>query len=299
MKIKLPDEIAADPRFSRVEDEQKRYSAAAKTSQARYLWLTRAFVVGSTFAAIAGGLVLYGSEAQPDDSSPILLHWLAAGQFRSAVIAVQCVSLAIAAGCGYLLGRREPGKRWVAARLKAEECRLLLADRVLRIGHEKGAEAFGHAGVWFLDFLEGQISHLENSASHRDRSALQGLIVAAVLAALAALASGLTSGLTGFDSNALAVMLAIFGVGVPAIMAAIEKWGEATTDGKRAELHADSWSALSALRDDVPAFEASIAVNDLSGAQAFADRVFEVLRIDHAGFAASQRQAISAGGDKD
>ncbi len=82
-------------------------------------------------------------------------------------------------------------------------------------------------------------------------------------------------------------------------MAAIEKWGEATTDVKRAELHADSWSALSALRDDVPAFEASIAAHDLAGAEAFADKVYEVLRKDHAGFAASQRLAIAASDDKD
>ncbi len=295
MKTNLPEEIAADPRFSRVDDERKRYAATARTSQARYLWLTRAFVIGSTFAAIAGGLVLYGAEAKPDADSPILLHWLADGLFRTALIAVQCVSLAVAAGSGYLLGRREPGKRWVAARLKAEEGRLLLAERALRIGHEKGTEAFAQAGGWFLGFLEGQIDHLEKSASRRDRSALQGLVVAAVLAALAALASGLT----GFNSKALAVTLAIFGVGVPAIMAAIEKWGEATTDGKRAELHAGSWSALSALRDDIPAFEASIAAHDLPGAEAFADRVFEVLRTDHAGFAASQGQAVSTVGDKD
>ena len=214
--------------------------------------------------------------------------------FGEVLIVLQCISLAVAAGCGYLLGRREPGKRWVAARLKAEEGRLLLADRALRIGHENGAEVFGHAGAWFLDFFDGQISHLENSATRRDRSAMQGLVVAAILAALAALASGLT----GFNSQTLAVTLAIFGVGVPAIMAAIEKWGEATTDVKRAELHADSWSALSALRDDVPAFEASIAAHDLAGAEAFADKVYEVLRKDHAGFAASQRLAIAASDDK-
>lgn len=289
MTASLPDEIASDPRYRRVFDERKRHSADAVTSQWRYLWLTRAFVVGSTLAAISGGLVLYGSEAQPDANSPVLLHWLAGGPVRTALIVLQCLSLAVAAGSGYMLGRREPGKRWVAARLKAEEGRLLLADRVLRIGHENGAETFRKAGAWFLEFLEGQIDHLENSAQRRDRSAMRALVVASILAALAALASGLT----GFNSKTLAVTLAIFGVGVPAIMAAIEKWGEATTDGKRAELHDQSWSALSALRDDIPAFESAIEAHDLQGAEAFAERVFEVLRSDHAGFAASQGQSVA------
>lgn len=287
MTINLPEEIADDPRYRRVHDERKRHSADAVTSQSRYLWLTRLFVVGSAVAAITGGLVLYGSEAQPAADSPLLLRMLADGPVRGGLIALQCLSLAVAAGSGYLLGRREPGKRWVAARLKAEEGRLLLADRVLRIGHEKGTGTFRQAGDWFLAFLEEQISHLENSARRRDQSALRGLIVASVLAALAALASGLT----GFNSKTLAVTLAIFGVGVPAIMAAIEKWGEATTDDRRAELHKRTWSELSALRDDIPAFNEAVDAHDLAGAEAFAERVFTVLRSDHAGFAASQGQS--------
>ena len=114
-------------------------------------------------------------------------------------------------------------------------------------------------------------------------------LLSVILAALAALASGLT----GFNSKTLAVTLAIFGVGVPAIMAAIEKWGEATTDGERAELHERSWSSLSALRDDIPVFQAAIDAHDLAGAEAYAERVFAVLRSDHAGFAASQGQSVA------
>jgi len=97
--------------------------------------------------------------------------------------------------------------------------------------------------------------------------------------------------LTGFDSETLIILLAIFGVGVPALTAAVEKWGEATADGKRAELHQASWSALSVLRDDIPAFQSAVASNDLGTAMGYADRVFQVLRDDQSGFASAQGDA--------
>lgn len=285
----LSHEITDDPRWRRVHDERERHATGAREAQATYLRLTRGFIVGSALAAIAGGLVLYGTEAKPDENAPTILHWLSGGPERAALIIVQGIGLAVAAFCGYLLGRREPGKRWVAARLRAEDGRLMLAQRTLTIGHEKGTDAFRAAGEWFVDFLEGQIRHLDASAQRRDESALRGVIVAAVLAALAALAGVLT----GFSSKALVVALAVFGIGIPALTAAVEKWGEATADGKRAELHAKTWSTLNALRDDLPAFETAIEANDLEGALAFADRVFEVLRSDHAGFASVQGEARS------
>ena len=250
--------------------------------------LTRLLVIGSAIAAIAGGLVLYGAEARPDAESSLLARWLAEGSpLRIGLIVVQALGLAAAAGSGYLLGRREPGKRWVAARLRAEEGRLELAQRALTIGHEAGPEPFRGAGHWFLGFIEEQLHHLDASARRRDRASFYGLVLAALLAALGALASALT----GFDSRTLVVVLAIFGVAVPALTAAVEKWGEATAAGKRATLHEDSWSALNALRDDAPAFKGAIEAQDLSGAMKFADRVLDILRKDHEGFATIQGKA--------
>ncbi|MDU9004521.1 hypothetical protein [Sedimentitalea todarodis] len=283
----LPSEISQDPRYRRVHDERERHAAEARAAQSLYLLMTRIFVVASAVAAIAGGLVLFGTEASPQEDSPRIVHWLSGGAARTGLIIVQGLGLAAAAGSGYILGRREPGKRWVTARMRAEDGRLLLARRTLEIGHEKGPGAFRQAGDWFVSFLEGQIKYLDTSARRRDRSAMRGLIVAALLVALAALASVLT----GFDSKTLVVVLAIFGVAVPALTAAVEKWGEATADSKRAELHDASWSALNTLRDDVPAFQAAVAENDLDAALGFTDRVFAVLRDDHSGFAVTHGNA--------
>lgn len=282
--IDLPSEITSDPRYQRVRDERERHAAEARAAQALYLRMTRMFVVASAIAAIAGGLVLYGTDASPTNESPILFHWLSGGAVRTVLIILQGLALAAAAGSGYILGRRAPGTRWVAARVRAEDGRLTLAARALWIGHEKNADAFRAAGEWFAAFMENQLGHLDKSARRRGSASFRGVIVAAILAALAALATALT----GFESKTLIVVLAIFGVGVPALTAAVEKWGEATADGKRTELHTASWSALSALRDDLPAFQAAVAVNDLDAAMAFADRAFQVLRDDHAGFARAQ-----------
>jgi hypothetical protein len=291
----LPPEITSDPRYRRVHDERERHAAEARVAQALYFRMTRIFVVASALAAIAGGLVLYGTDPAPDETGSTFVHWLAGGAVRTGLIIVQALGLAAAAGSGYVLGKREPGKRWVAARLRAEDGRLMLAARALSIGHEKGADAFRAAGAWFVGFLEDQLGHLDKSARRKDSAAFHGIIVAALLAALAALATALT----GFDSKTLVVALAIFGVGVPALAAAVEKWGEATADGKRTELHQSSWSALNALRDDVPGFQAAVDANDLDTAMAFADRVFQVLRDDHTGFAAAQGKSgprdLSAG----
>lgn len=283
----LPTEITSDPRYRRVHEERERHASEARAAQALYFRMTRVFVVASALAAIAGGLVLYGTDAAPDGDDSVLLHWLAGGSLRTALIFVQALGLAAAAGSGYLLGRLEPGKRWVSARLRAEDGRLALAARALSIGHEMGADSFREAGNWFAEFLEGQLLHLDRSARRRGRAAYRSILVAATLAALAALATALT----GIGSKTPVVVLAIFGVGVPALTAAFEKWGEATADDKRAELHDASWSALSALRDDVPVFKAALDAHDLDAAMAFADRVFQVLRDDHAGFAAAQREA--------
>ncbi|MEM7543975.1 MAG: hypothetical protein AAF367_00420 [Pseudomonadota bacterium] len=285
----LPRLITEDPRYARVHDERERHAAEARSGQARYRGLTRIFIIGSTAAAIAGGLVLYGTEATVDESNPALVNWIADGPGRTGLIILQSIGLAAAAGSGYLLGKRDPAKRWIAARLRAEDGRLLLARRALEIGHEKGAETFSQAGSSFVSFMEGQLDHLDKSAQSRDRASLRAIIFGAVLAALAALASVMT----GLDSRTLVVILAIFGVGVPALTAAAEKWGEASADGERADLHKTTWSALSALRDDLPGFNAAIEARDLSAAEDFADRVFAVLRRDHEGFAAIEGEAGS------
>lgn len=285
----LPTAITEDPRYARVHEERERHAAEARAAQARYLGFTRIFIIGSAVAAIAGGLVLYGTEATVKPDNPVLVNLLADGPVRIALIILQGLGLAAGAGSGYMLGKRNPAKRWVSARLRAEDGRLQLAGRALKIGHEAGPDAFRLAGSWFVSFIEGQLNHLDKSARSRDSASFRAMAFAAVLAALAALASVMT----GFDSKTLVVILAIFGVGVPALTAAAEKWGEASADGERADLHKATWSALSALRDDLPAFQAAIDAHDLISAEEFADRVFVALRQDHEGFAAVQGEASS------
>jgi len=285
----LPPDITNDPRYRRVHDERERSAAEARGSQAFHLRTTRIFILATAAAAITGGLLLYGIEAKADPSR-WLVDQLANGTVKITLAVVQGLCLAAAAGSGYILGARDPRKRWIEARLRAEEGRLLLASRALTIGHALGPDAFRKAGAWFADFIEEQRGHLDASARRRDRSALRLVFLGAILAGLAALAGGLA----GIDQSFVVVLLAVFGVSAPALVAAVESWGKAAADAKRAELHAGSWSALSALLDDLPAFEAAVQANDLGAATAFAERVFEVLRRDHAGFAAVQGEAVVA-----
>lgn len=285
--IDLPTAITKDPRYRRIHDEHERHAIEARTAQALYLMLTRVFIIAGAITAITAGLVLYGTEASVDADSLIVRSLAEGSTGRNGLIVVQGIFLAVALFCGYLLGRREPGRGWVGARLRAEEGRLQLARRALSIGHEKGVAQFNDAGSWFLAFMEEQLNYLDAGARRRDKSAFRGMIFAAILVAL----TGLAGVLTGFDSKTLAVVLAIFGVSLPLLVTAVESWGQATADDKRAKLHGGSWTALNALHDDVPAFQTALAERDLEVALGFADRVFEVLRHDHESFASVQGES--------
>ena len=195
---------------------------------------------------------------------------------------LQALCLGVAGYCAHLLGAREPGRRWIEHRLKAEDGRQRMARLVLTIGHEKGPDVFRNAGDWFIVFIDDQLHHLEGSAERRDRARGSLASVGALLASLMAL----TAALASLSQQWVIVLVAFAGVCAPALIAAVKSWGEATADAQRAELHAATWSSLNQIRRDVAAFRAAVEAHDLDASLAYADKVFAVLRQDHAGFAA-------------
>lgn len=279
----LPPEIVEDPRWRRLAETRERDAAAARAAQRSYLRLTTTTIVSTAAAAILGGLVLYGVETDPAPDHRLLVRLLADGHLRTGLVVVQGLCLAAAAAGGALLGARDPRTRWVEARLRAEDGRLRLAERALRLGHERGPEAFRAAGDWFESFVESQRGHLRRSADRRDRAARRLALAAALLAGLGALAAALT----GLQAGLIVVAVAIFGVSAPALVSAVQSLGRERADARRAKLHERSWRALTALLERTPEFRASVAAADLEGALAYAEAVFDVLRRDHAGFAAA------------
>ncbi|MEM9388060.1 MAG: hypothetical protein AAGA68_23595 [Pseudomonadota bacterium] len=275
-----PASVARDIRYTRVYRVRESFARDARVAQKQYLRLTRAFIVTTALAAITGGLLLYGLEAEEDPGRPVV-SLLAAQGIQLSLVVLEALCLAVAGYCGYVLGELDPRSRWKTRRLKTEEYRLLLASRVLELGHAAGPEDFCSAGDWFLAFFEGQLGYLEDSKDRHHRTVSTLIIFSGLLAGLLALATALT----GFDNSVVVVAVALLGVVAPAIASALRSWGEATASKRRAKFHEESWLQLMELSDRVPAFEAALAGHDLDGAQRFANQVFRVLRRDHEGFA--------------
>lgn len=283
----LPVKIREDARFSRLYRLREHDAAIARRAQARFRRLTGQIILGTAAASVAGGLVLYGMEAEPDESR-WLVDKLARTDTRTALLIVQGGFLALAAYAGYVLGERRPGERWVVHRLRAEDGRLELARRALKIGHELGPNVFRQVGEWFISFVEGQRDHLRDATDRRDRAAESLAVLGAVLTGVLALAGAIA----GIRQEVVVVFIAILGVCSPALVAAIQSWRGAVQDQKRAALHDSSWRALNQLGEREPEFQAAIDASDFDSAMAYVEEIFSVLRKDHAGFASIQDQMI-------
>ena len=91
--------------------------------------------------------------------------------------------------------------------------------------------------------------------------------------------------LSGLANALVLAAIGLIGVAAPAAAAAVQSWTEATAEAKREQLHAATEMELVNVMADANDFSGAISTNDLAGALAFAERVFEVLRKDHQAFA--------------
>ena len=92
--------------------------------------------------------------------------------------------------------------------------------------------------------------------------------------------------LTGVGPSGFGLFAAFAGVVSPAFLSALKSWEEVGADQDRRKSHAATWNNPSALRVKRQNFTDAIAANDLDKAKVCAAQVMDVLRVDHAAFAA-------------
>lgn len=275
----LPREISDDPRYRALSARRDEAARRARAARSAYRVLTGLFVASTAVAAIGGGLTLYGMEP-PQDISAALHRWVADPAHRAPILVVVALALGAAAFARHRLRATTFGREWATHRAEAEVHRRERQRLALRIGHERGPEAFREAGREFESFLDDQIEHHRASADrHRSSSRSLGL-VAAAMAAVVAVAGGLAA----LRDGAVVLLVALVGVCAPALVAAVKSWAEATSDEQRAELHALTWDRLIAEQARMPEFAAAVEAGDLDAALAHAERVLEVLAQDNSEF---------------
>ncbi len=287
MMTDLPPPVMRSPRIQAQIAVREQAAALARRAQSAYRRLTALFVLATAFAAICSGLILYGIEASPQADSDWLLRFAHAPQVRTTLFVVQAVGLGVAAFCAYLLGARRHDQIWTRYRLEAEEGRLRLAALALELGHAQGPAEFQATGQAFLAFVHEQLDYLQTRVSAHDRSHRWISVGGAALAAIAALSSALAS----IENRSILAMIALIGVCTPALANALRAWSQSADDGTRGDLHRASWVALNLLYGERAEFEQAVAQHDLAGASRYADRVFDILRQDHLGFATIRHRA--------
>lgn len=276
----LPESITGHSEFQAANKEQKRFGTDARHQQASYKLNIKMLIISTAVSAIVGGLLLYGMEADAEGDEG-LVKFIAGDVVQSLLVGLQAIALGIAGYAGFFLGRHNPKDAWIRSRIKAEDYRLRRAKCVLELSHAVNEDTFRTAGAWFSEFVERQDNHLKTSAALRANSSRSYVVVGGVLAGAVALAGGLA----GLQLKFVAVLIAMLGVCAPALVSAINSWAAASADDARADLHNHSLTLLRDVSASETVFKKAIEDHDLPGALAYADRVFEVLRADHRGFA--------------
>lgn len=283
---KLPEEIRTDPRFSTRSEARERHAQKARTAQSLFFRYSILFVLSTLVAAVCAGLLLYGIEATPDQpTNTTLADFLAQKTWNMPLLVLQALSLALAAFCGHMLKVRDYNRAWTESRLDAEDGRLALQKIALEIGHAMSPQMFRAAAEAFKGFLDGQMEHLDKSSKRHDKAAGNLAFWGALIAALAALGGVLG----GLENKTVLILVALLGVCTPALVAALKATSDASAAAIRAELHRETWDKLNTVKGDLNTFDDAVSQNDLGAVQAFAERVFEPLRADHTGFAATRK----------
>ncbi|MEP1697665.1 MAG: DUF4231 domain-containing protein [Paracoccaceae bacterium] len=288
------DSVRTDPRYQAISDARDKSAKRARAARDNYKLFTGAFIVATTVAALAGGLILYGIEADPEAAqSQIVLKWVSQDWMHTLLFVIQGLSLGTAGFCAHMLSSRRYNETWTSNRVVAETKRLEREQKALEIAHAKGSEEFINSGAAFKLFVAQQMQYLADREFKHDRSAFALALAGAVMAGIAALAGALG----GLDSRVMFAMIALLGVVSPALVAALTSWSDAISDAQRAQLYQRTWENLNAIRADQATFDTAIAQDDLDGARAYQERVFEALREDHQGFAGLRNTTFPSEGN--
>lgn len=294
----VPEPIRSDPEFLAVHRAREERARLSRAAQSAYRTRQVRVILATTFAAVVGGLLLYGFEPPdlpkdpPPRQSQILRDWLAQDWVRIVLGLLQALALAAVAWSVHLVRGARYDDAWLDNRLAAEDGRVKRAFVAIQIGHRTGPEAFRAAGSYALrELLDDQLSFFDRAKTLHERKGARLLKVGGGIAAVGAAFAVLQ----GLDVPELVLAAALVGVLSPALNAAVSSWESLSGDMERARASTAAWFALTEVSSARGSFDAAIANQDLPGAEAYLQRVADILKADHAAFEALRKATKAQG----
>jgi len=293
---RVPEPVRSDPEFLACHRAREERARMARVAQARYRARQTRVILATTLAAVVGGLLLYGVDLPtlPEDApnSAILRDWLGQDWVRIALGLLQAAALAGVAWGVHLVRGKIDDVAWLENRLGAENGRVQRAFTALRIGHRAGLEPFRAAGAYAVrELLDDQLAFFDRAKAQHTRN---GSLILKVGGGIAAAGAGFAV-LQGLGSPELVLAAALVGVLSPSLNAAVTSWEAMSGDMERARASTTAWFALTEVSGARGTFEAALTAQDLLAAEAYLERVADILRADHAAFEALRKAAKAQG----
>jgi hypothetical protein len=120
-----------------IDARRRRSSDEAASAQRWFKWLGVAVVIGSAVAALASGLLLYGSGSSDAPAGEVqqgLVSWVRSNM--TVITAVQMIGLFAATAAAAVLAARDYERIWTEARRKAESDRICLLEAIIDLAAE-------------------------------------------------------------------------------------------------------------------------------------------------------------------
>src|SRR4051812_33010407 len=217
--------ILNDPKVTGVDRRRQQSSREAASAQRWFRRLGMTVVVGSAVAALASGLLLYGSgpgEAPAGGVQPSLVGWVR--HKMAAITIVQVIGLFAATAAGVVLAARDYGRVWTEARRKAESDRIGLLEAIVDLAAEAPGTGPDSRLRQALEFfrryqLDLQIGYYTRRAHQLMARDTRAVWAAAALAGVAAV-----TGALGVLGQSFAVVAAFLGIAVPILLSATRSW---------------------------------------------------------------------------
>jgi hypothetical protein len=285
--VGLPDAaelkmILSDPKVTGTDARRRRSSDEAASAQRWFKRLGVAVVVGSAVAALASGLLLYGSgsgDAPADSVQQGLVGWVRRNM--TAITAVQVIGLFAATAAAAVLAARDYGRIWTEARRKAESDRIGLLEAIMDLAAEAPGTGPGGRLRQALEFfrryqLDLQIGFYTRRADQFTASDTRTIWAAAALAGIAAV-----TGTLGALGHSFTVLAAFLGIAVPVLLSATRSWRTINQNAEKAASYAAARDALEAIRQDLRKAQASADQGDIEAVRHYVARVHEVMRVEN------------------
>ena len=258
--------ILSDPKVTGIDARRRRSSGEAASAQRWFKRLGVAVVVGSAVAALASGLLLYGSGSSDVPDGEVqqgLVGWVRSNM--TVITAVQVIGLFAATAAAAVLATRDYGRIWTEARRKAESDRIGLLEAIIDLAAEAPGTGPDGRLRQALEFfrryqLDLQIGFYTKRADQLTASDTRTVWMAAALAGIAAV-----TGTLGALGQSFAVIAAFLGIAVPILLSATRSWRTMSQNAEKAGSYAAARDALEAIRQDLGKVQASADQGDVEG----------------------------------